>query len=137
MTRHKKIMLVIHLFILLFLLIGVCIFVAKSRLKARARATSQNPEIIFFYGEECPHCKNVERFIEDEKIDSLVKFEMKEVYHNNKNKLLLQKKAIDCNLDTSSIPVPLLWTEDKQCFIGDQDIIGFFASLTGKTVNEL
>ncbi len=85
----------------------------------------KNASIIFFYGQECPHCKIVEKYIEENKIAEKVNFSQGEVYHNKNNSAFLAEKAGECGIDTKSIGVPLLWAEGK-CYVGDEDVIEFF-----------
>ena len=88
--------------------------------------TDQNAEIIFFYGQECPHCKSVEKYITDNNIEEKVNFIQSEVYHNNDNAKLMVEKQKECSLDEKMIgAVPFLWTQEK-CFIGQDEIIQFF-----------
>jgi len=86
--------------------------------------TSQD-EIILFYGDGCPHCANVEKFLEDNNVKDKIEFEQKEVYHNKQNANELRQKAQACGLSTASIGVPFLWYKGE-CRIGDQNIIEIF-----------
>jgi glutaredoxin len=82
-------------------------------------------EIILFYGNDCPHCKIVEDFINQNKIEDEVKFTRLEVFDNKVNSNLLAEKAQACRLDTNQIGVPFLWS-GQSCFMGDVDVIKFF-----------
>jgi glutaredoxin len=42
-------------------------------------------EYLFFYGNGCPHCANVERFFEDEDVLNKYDVQMKEMYFNRDN----------------------------------------------------
>lgn len=86
-------------------------------------------KIILFYGDGCPHCALVEKYIEENKISSKIEIEKKEIYKNKQNANELKQQAKICGISTSSIGVPLLWNGVK-CFVGDQDIISFFKSKT-------
>lgn len=81
--------------------------------------------IILFYGDSCSHCANVDKFINDNKIEGKISFERKEVFNNQKNAQELAAKAKSCGLPTDNVGVPFLWT-GSQCIIGDTDIINFF-----------
>jgi len=85
----------------------------------------KNASIIFFYGQECPHCKVVEKYIEENKIKEKVNFSEGEVYHNKNNSAFLAEKAGKCGIDTKSIGVPFLWENDK-CYVGQEEVIQFF-----------
>jgi len=94
-----------------------------------APLVDKNASIIFFYGQECPHCKIVEKYIEENKIAGKVNFSQGEVYHNKKNAEFLVEKAGKCGIDTKSIGVPLLWADDK-CYVGQEEVIQFFKDKT-------
>lgn len=90
---------------------------------------NKNASIIFFYGNECPHCKIVEKYIEDNKISEKVDFAQGEVYHNKTNAQFLAEKAGKCGIATDSIGVPFLWENDK-CYVGQEEVIQFFKDKT-------
>ena len=85
-----------------------------------------NTDIIFFYGQECPHCQNVEKYFTENKTAGKIQFSQKEVYHNKDNKILMAEKAKACGIADSELGVPMLWTKDNKCLFGDKDIIDFF-----------
>lgn len=87
--------------------------------------TDNKSEIIFFYGETCPHCKIVEEYMDENKIKDKVPFVSKEIYKNKQNSDELIAKAKICGLAVNSIGVPFLW-DGQKCLIGDQPIINFF-----------
>ncbi|MBU3895993.1 hypothetical protein KKG36_01640 [Patescibacteria group bacterium] len=83
-------------------------------------------KIILFYSEACPHCKVVEEYIEENKVEEKISFEKME---SSENSELLVQKADFCKMDTSQgVPIPFLWV-NNQCIVGDQDIIKFLQSL--------
>lgn len=87
-------------------------------------------EITYFYGEECSHCKDVNAFLEENKIAEKVKFEKKEVWHNKKNASEMQGRAKECGLDVNKIGVPFLFAEGK-CYIGTPDVEAYFKKAAG------
>jgi hypothetical protein len=84
-----------------------------------------NGGMILFYGDGCPHCAIVDKFIADNKVDEKIKFTQKEVFRNQGNSRLMAQKAASCGLKADKIGVPLLWT-GAACYMGDLDIIKFF-----------
>ncbi len=84
---------------------------------------ANQPKTILFYGDVCPHCKNVEDYLE--KNPSNIKYRHLEVYRNKQNASLMNSKAKACGLESDSIGVPFLF-DGKNCLIGDQDIINWF-----------
>lgn len=111
----------------LFVLAGIVFWASKSG--GISQNNSGDKESIFFYGVTCPHCKNVEKFLEENKdIEEKLKFEKLEI-SNKDNAKRLMEKAERCGLPTDSIGVPLFWNGEK-CIVGDADIISFFKSKT-------
>lgn len=88
-------------------------------------------QIIFFYGDGCPHCANVEEYFKKNNIKEKISFVEKEVYKNQQNSKELAEKAKTCGMSTDSIGVPFLWDGSK-CLVGDQDIIEFFETKTNQ-----
>lgn len=86
--------------------------------------------IIYFYGAECPHCKDVLAYLNEKDIYGKVDFIKKEVWHNKKNGEELRTAALKCGMDPSNIGVPFLFSEGK-CYMGGPDVIDFFAKKAG------
>ncbi len=91
-------------------------------------------QIIFFYGDTCPHCKNVEEYVTQNAVHEKVQFEEREVYNNRENSKELNAIAKKCGIEADQVGVPLLWTGEK-CLVGDKDIISFFAEKIGGDVS--
>jgi glutaredoxin len=87
-------------------------------------------DIIYYYGNDCPHCQNVTKFLDDNKIAEKVKFEKKEVGSNPKNALEMGKKAKECKIDPKNIGVPFVWARGK-CLVGEPDVENFFKQEAG------
>ena len=92
---------------------------------AAVSASKATKQIILFYGDGCPHCALVEKYVAENNVAAKITFVKKEVYYNDKNAEELAAKAKICGMPTDSIGVPFLWDGSK-CFVGDQDIIDFF-----------
>ena len=104
----------------LVILVGV--FITYNNFSKTETSTD---DTILFYGNDCPHCKIVDDFITQNKVEDKVKFTKLEVFDNKSNSNLLLKKAQICGLDTNQVGVPFLWDNGK-CFMGDPDVIKFF-----------
>jgi len=87
-------------------------------------------QIILFYGQGCPHCAVVEKYIEENKIQDKISFTQKEVYYNQSNAKELEKMAKVCGLASGVVGVPFLWDGEK-CYLGDREIIEFFKEKIG------
>ena len=75
---------------------------------------------VFFYGDGCSHCANVEKFFEENGI-SVPEYE---IYHNQEGRLLFNKMSQDHNVSLLDRKIPMLFVGDK-FFVGDKDIIEF------------
>lgn len=113
---------------LLTVIIAIGIVLGVGFLTVKKPADGQN-SIILYYGNTCPHCKEVEQFISDNKIKDKIKLEEKEVYEDEANNREMLQKAKDCGLVSDSVVVPFLYAEGK-CILGATDIEKY---LTEKT----
>ena len=87
--------------------------------------------IVLFYGDTCAHCKNVEDFIIQNKVEDKVKFTRLEIFRNQSNALLAANTEQSCGIDISKgASVPLLWDGTK-CYPGEIDVINFFKNAAG------
>lgn len=115
---NKKI-LIISL-ICLAVLIVVVLFFGKTMI------SSGDSELIIFYSETCPHCENLEKFLEENKIAEKVAYIQKRVDNSQANVTELVAKAKSCGIQ-NGVGIPFLWdAENSKCIIGDVDAINFF-----------
>lgn len=106
--------------------IGILFFIFTQFFPNISKPTLLPEETILFYGDTCPHCKNVEDFIIKNDIKNKIAFTEMEVYKNASNAQLLINLGKECKLDDQSIgAVPFLW-DGSSCHLGDVDIIDFF-----------
>lgn len=98
-----------------------------------SRGKKQAP--IFFYGNTCPHCEDVEDWMKENKIEEKIEIVKKEVYDNRANSLELSRVAESCGLPTDSIGVPFLYTPEGKCLIGTPDIVGYLSDRAGSLGN--
>jgi len=113
---NKVLILIIGFFILAF-----SVFILMPHEESQIKEESN---IILFYSEYCPHCLVVKEYIQENKIEDKISFEMKD---SNQNTELLFEKANICGIDQDYVGVPFLFDGEK-CFLGDKDIIDFFES---------
>lgn len=81
----------------------------------------------YYWSATCPHCAKVNEFLEGwEHADKLelTKFET----GDTKNALRLQARAASCNMPRTQVGVPLIYTTNEQCILGDEPIISYFKS---------
>lgn len=113
--------------------VAVCIALAGLFIYSILRQSSavvQTKDTIFFYGRECPHCKEAEKFLADNKISEKVKYDSAEVWHNKDNAKLMLEKTKECGLDESKVGVPLVYSQGK-CYVGTPDIEAFLKEKAG------
>jgi len=115
--------------ILAAVLILVIFGIAQTRNPAKPSAQQTN-EIILYYGNTCPHCKEVEDYITKNNIRSKINLVEKEVFQNQGNADELGETAKKCGLQTDSVGVPFLSAEGK-CIIGTPDVISYLSQKAG------
>ena len=113
---------------LLFLALILVVVIALGSLIIYQNCLSQKP--ILFYGIGCPHCENVEKFINDNGITQKISFTRKEVFENKDNATEMARYAKKCGLDLTQLGVPFFWTGNT-CLSGDEPIIEYFKNQTG------
>jgi glutaredoxin len=85
---------------------------------------------VFFYGQECPHCQDVEKFLEDNKVADKVKYDSVEVWHNEDNAKMMIARAKECGMSEDQIGVPFV-ASDGKCYVGTPDVEAFFKQKAG------
>lgn len=83
----------------------------------------------YYWGNGCPHCATVAEFLNTWSGKDKVQIDKKEVWNNQTNYRQMQVRAEYCKLDKNNLGVPMLFTPDGQCLVGDEPIISLFKSL--------
>jgi glutaredoxin len=112
------------------LLIVVPLVVIVSGSKNQQNNQPIKESLVFYYGITCPHCKDVEEFINTNNIHDKVEFTEKEVYENKENSDELSKVAQSCGIPLNQIFVPFLY-DNGECIIGSDKIIANLANKAG------
>lgn len=114
--------------LLILLILGLISFVVLgSKNKNTAKIVPVNDKTLtFFYGNTCPHCADVEKWMKENKVEEKINIVKKEVYENKQNAKELESAATICKLPTDSIGVPFLFAEGK-CYIGSPDVISYLS----------
>lgn len=109
-------------------------YLENSQNSGKATDSSSNVapsnEIIYYYGAECPHCADVTKFLDDNKISEKVDFSKREVWHNTTNSQDMEAKAKECNITPEGMGVPFLYAKGK-CIVGTPEVIDFFKKEAG------
>ena len=110
--------------LLILVILGLISFVVFGSKNNNSTKISNNQTLTFFYGNTCPHCADVEKWMKENKIEEKIDIVKKEVYANKQNAKELESAATICKLPTDSIGVPFLFAEGK-CYIGSPDVISY------------
>lgn len=102
----------------------------KNQLPSGSVSGDATSDIIFYYGQECSHCKNTEKFIADNQVTTRISLAQKEVWHDDANRAEMAEKAAECSLDPAKVGVPFLWVRGK-CFIGETEVENFLKKEAG------
>lgn len=115
---EKKIFIFVGLFFLLIIGGSYFLFLPKKAVD----------RVVLFVSETCPHCKNVEQFLDKNKdIKTQKKIEIKEI-SKQENLKDLEGLISSCKQSISNeIAVPLLY-DKGDCLLGDQPIIDHLSS---------
>lgn len=108
------------------LLLTFCFFVIIN--------TSFADSYIFYYGQGCPHCSNVEKFFKEDNIKSKYTIEEREVYFNASNRDKFSADADLMGMPVESRGVPTLIVKDDSWNpilykVWDTSIVEYFKSL--------
>lgn len=117
--------------IIVLILIGGLVYWGLQDTRSTLEATSDDgASIVYYYGAECPHCKDVQDFIDQNGIAEKVHFVKKETWHNPKNASEMEARAKVCGVQPEGMGVPFVFSEGK-CMIGTPDAIAFFKQAAG------
>lgn len=118
------------LFILFIAVIGTYFLFQKIKAAPPSPPVS-DPDIVIYWGEGCPHCENVKKYVADNNVSSKVKIDFREIKNNPQNQSQMLGDLQNCpEIDTSKgVGVPLAFIPtDKKCFGGDVPIIDWLKS---------
>lgn len=112
--------------LIVLIIIGVIVGLFKllSRPPEFGYDSNKPTDLIFYWGNGCPHCEKVKEYITQNKADQKLNISSKEVYYDKNNQQSLINDIAKCRdiADKKSIVVPVGIAGEK-CFVGDQPII--------------
>lgn len=117
------------------IIFALLVFFAGFYLLAKGSSVQKSPTPLpfdyeYFWGEGCPHCANVSAFLDSWSEKDKIKIDKKEVWSNPTNAALMQERFLYCKVtDRSQMGVPLLFTPDGKCLVGDGPVIDYFKGL--------
>ena len=77
-------------------------------------ATPLPSGIVEFYGQGCPHCADVDAFVQANNIAQKVKWTKLEVWYNKANQETLSQVAQKCGITGNSVGVPFLYDGNEK-----------------------
>jgi glutaredoxin len=112
-----------------FIVINLVIIGVLLYLTLNEPVTISSEEISLFYSSTCPHCKNVEDFIENNSLEERLNISQKNVaLPNNINEY--NSAADICKIPEEERGIPLLYYNGS-CYLGDLDAIDFLKQAGG------
>ena len=83
--------------------------------------TINSGELVLFWGQGCPHCENIDKFLEENKdLADKLKLRKIEAFNDMKGQKIFLEKVKECKLSTAGVPVLY---KDGKCTQGDAPII--------------
>jgi hypothetical protein len=138
MGINKKILILIILTTLVLLSLVLFLIKSKAQLPAEEKQQGENQQeelidkskLVLFLG--CEKCSLIEKYIQQNPIESKLSFEKKYIYGDEKNTQEMLFIAKECGILGNDAGVPLFWN-GSECFIGDKNIESFFEIELGKS----
>jgi hypothetical protein len=128
----KKSYLIITLAAVAIVFLSIFI-IKKPSTSSELPSPTQKPATMYeyYWGQGCPHCENVDTFMESWDGADKIEINKMEVYNYPENAKQMVRRVADCtNIPPSDRGgVPLLITPDGQCLQGDTPIIDYFKGL--------
>lgn len=125
MYQNKKLF---TLFLITLTLTFIFIILLGS-LKEKNKKTEVSFPILF-YSNNCPHCKELEKWMEENNLEEKTSIIKKEVDNNKSNITELNRLARNCGLKPNEVGVPFLFTPERQCLVGSLEIVEYFKTIT-------
>lgn len=113
--------------VFILILIGTLIFLAQQESEKEIAVLDEN--IVLFYGDGCPHCEDLEKFIEEKDISNKMDFLRLEVWNDQVNKNMMDDALARCEIDPRTAGVPFLFARGE-CYKGTPNIESFFTRET-------
>lgn len=104
-------------------------FSRPSAATSSVSVTFNKKAFIYFWGNTCPHCKELNDWMKENKITpEKLKMQKLEVYDNQKNAALMNKAAEVCGIPSTQVGVPFVYNNGK-CYIGTDQVKEHFEQI--------
>lgn len=121
---------ILTILIIAGLFIGLYFITSKK--PSNTETVYDNPDLVFYWGQGCSHCENVEAYIKSNNIDNKLKINRKEVFKNKDNSQEFQNTVSqNCPdlIKPDGIGVPVAFDlSTKKCYQGDTPIIDYLTA---------
>ncbi len=97
---------------------------------SRVPEGSKDDAVLLFYGYSCPHCKNVEKFIDENGLNSKMNIVSLEVMNNSGNLAQMRNYAAKCGLKGGTLSVPFIVAQGR-CYEGEENALKFLKTRGG------
>jgi len=125
----KRFSLLVGLVSILIIIGGALIFSNGSANNSDTTPPNLPDSYEYYWGEGCPHCTNVEDFLNTWENRDKVQIDKKEVYKDQGNIDLFKSRVEYCELPNNQVGVPFLFTPEGECVVGDTPIINLFEQI--------
>lgn len=100
-----------------------------KQVKGTSIVVPKKDDFIYFYGATCPHCKNVNEYLNKKGITpEKLGYKKLEVYYNKENAALMEGAAQVANIPEGQVGVPFVYYKGT-AYIGTPEVIGLFDKL--------
>lgn len=110
--------------IIVFILVGATYLVTQmvptkqeSTSTAEAQKKFDKTKMYYFWGDGCPHCAELDKWIKQNNITQKVKFTKLEVWKNAQNAALMNVAVDLCKQPQEGMGVPFVYYNGK-CYVG-------------------
>jgi hypothetical protein len=117
---------VIYFLVISLVLVGTYFILSKPPTDG---SSYENPDLVFYWGEGCPHCETVKNWLSENNQQNILKINSKEVYKNQNNSTelfnIVNQYCPEIKGD-NGIGVPAAFDPvGKKCYQGSDQIIKF------------
>jgi glutaredoxin len=85
------------------------------------------PSMILFSSEDCPHCQNVKKYLDNNQVRDRIKFQEIEISQNKENEKLFIEKSLACGGSLErGLTIPFLFDDNGLCLTNENNIIQYF-----------
>lgn len=122
MKSNLKVIILTILFVII-LVTSFIILPPKSNNNLNNQILNLNDYVLYF-GETCPFCKELEKFLKENNLKEKLNLVEKEVYYNQENLQEFKNVLKICNLNLNEAGVPFMWAKGE-CLMGYDKILDF------------